>query len=410
MYPPYWTADGELKDSGLEERLYVIRHPSFERIIQGIRDIVREESEEGEDRPDPTRMLIRPIEPEAVRAQRDLPIVQIIGAFETGDDWVEKVNRSRMPPLNQRHAWVTDLREVEGIIQHVGVPGARSIREDMVRYDVRSADYASIDAAIAAYAESIRAELRLSRYYEATIKGIVKAFLERCTFDLPGIPLSLELVAEEDERTYKIVLANVLRPKVKTDVIQSVGRIIGLARSGQENPEIQLETRLAKDLPAFEAVPRNLLSHPAKCVFDACCFDSPDEIYLATLLDEAEDVAAWLWNDQGGVQFRIQYAFEGKTPYYYPDFLVRLTDGSMMIVESKGSIRERDRAKQARAERYVDLLTRATDQSWSYLFLINDSTIGRRDIAWWRRQSRTLFRDLVRYVENAPSHGSKMSF
>jgi len=77
----------------------------------------------------------------------------------------------------------------------------------------------------------------------------------------------------------------------------------------------------------------------------------------------------------------------------------------MVIVESKGSIRERDRAKRTRTERYVDLLTQATRQPWSYLFLINDSAVGRQDIAWWQGQGRTLFRDLVRYVENAPEPG-----
>lgn len=114
-------------------------------------------------------------------------------------------------------------------------------------------------------------------------------------------------------------------------------------------------------------------------------------------------VAAWLWNAQRGVQFRLQYAFEGKTPYYYPDFLVRLTDGSMVSVEAKGSMRERDRAKRDRAERHVDLLRRATGDDWSYLFLLNDQSIGREDIAWWGRQGRPLFRDLARYVENAPA-------
>jgi type III restriction enzyme len=410
MFPPYWTADGELKDSGFHERLYVIRHPSFEAIIRDIRDIVAEETEEeaGDLRPSPSRMVISPVEPDSVRTARDLPIVQIVGAFETGDDWVATLNRAKMPPLSQRHPWVTNLREVEGIIKHEGVPGAQ-VGDDTLRYDVRSADYVSIDAAIASYAENIRAELRLSRYYEATIKGVIKAFLERCTFDLPGIPLSIDLAAEGDEQTARIVLANILRPKVKSDVIQHVARIIGLVRAGEENPEVQLETRWARELPTFEAVPRNVLHHPMKCVFDACCFDSLDEHHLATLLDDADDVASWLWNDQAGVQFRIQYAFEGRTPYYYPDFVVRLTDGAMVIVESKGSIRDRDRAKQARAERYVDLLTRSTRLPWSYLFLINDRAIGREDIAWWSRQGRTLFRDLVRHVENAPNPGMTVS-
>ncbi len=373
-----------------------------------VKDIVQEESESGEQTSDPSRLMISPVEPEAARLEQDLPIVQIVGAFETGDNWEEKVNRARVRALENWHARVTDLKEIEGIIKHEGVQGPRRIEEEAVRYDVRTADYVSIDQAIASYAENIRNDLRISRYYEAAIKGVVKAFLERCTFDLPGVPLSLDMAAESDERTQKIALANILRPKVKTDVLQNVSKIIGLARSGDENREIQTETRYAKDLRAFEAVPRNVLRDPEKSVFDTCCFDSMDEYQLALLLDEADDVAAWLWNDQAGVQFRIQYAFEGKTPYYYPDFLARLTDGSMVIVESKGSIRERDRAKQERTERYVDLLSQATGQTWSYLFLINDNAIGRRDIPWWRGQGRTLFRDLVRHTENAPAPGSML--
>lgn len=66
---------------------------------------------------------------------------------------------------------------------------------------------------------------------------------------------------------------------------------------------------------------------------------------------------------------------------YYPDFLVRLTDGTLYIVESKGSIRERDRAKQSRAERCADILREATGEDWRYIFLVNDSAISRQDMA-----------------------------
>ncbi|MDP9364530.1 MAG: hypothetical protein M3Q10_09965 [Chloroflexota bacterium] len=407
MFPPYWTADGELKESGHHERLYVIRHPSFARIIHGIRDIVQEEPEEGDLRPDPSRVLVSPVEPAEERAKRDLPIVQIVGAFETGDDWVEKVNRAKLPPLAQRHPWVDDLKEIEGLIKHEGVQGSRIAEDEPLVYDVRTNHYVSIDEVVTAYARSIETELRIARYYEAAIKGIVKAYLERATFNL-RVPLSLDMAAEGDEELLRVTLANIQRPKVRDDVVRNVARVIGHARAGEENPEIQLQTRHARELRAFEAVPRNVYHHPAKSVFDACCFDSADELRLAELLDEADDVAAWLWNDQAGVQFRLQYAFEGKTPYYYPDFLVRLSDGAMVIVESKGAIRERDRAKRDRAERYVDLLSRATGDAWSYLFLINDSAVGRQDIAWWRGQGRTLFRDLARHVENAPAGGAEL--
>ena len=73
----------------------------------------------------------------------------------------------------------------------------------------------------------------------------------------------------------------------------------------------------------------------------------------------------------------------------------------MYIIESKGSIRERDRAKSARAERYASLL----GEKWHYLFLINDSSIGRQDTAWWQQQGRTVFRDLVKHIDNAATGG-----
>ncbi len=207
--------------------------------------------------------------------------------------------------------------------------------------------------------------------------------MEGCTFHLRGIPLWLEADADTDEETRKIVIDNIRRGPVKQQVIQSVAKIIGQARSGKETPDVQIETKHAKDLTEFEASPSTYaLAEPTKCVHTLCCFDSSDELNFAELLEDADDVAAWLWNDQTGVGFRIQYSFEGRMPYYYPDFLVRLTDGSLYIMESKGSIRERDRVKQARAERYADILREATGDNWQYLFLVNDKSIGRQDVAW----------------------------
>ena len=76
------------------------------------------------------------------------------------------------------------------------------------------------------------------------------------------------------------------------------------------------------------------------------------------------------------------------------------------IAESKGSIRERGRAKRDRTERHVDLLRVATGQPWSYLFLINDAAIGRQDIAWWHGQGRTLFR----HSDNVLEPGAALAF
>ena len=402
MFPPAWTAEGERRDQGRAEGLYVIRHPSFERIIKNIADIIEDEPEDGK-RPDPTRLLVKVVEPQEEREKRDLPISVIVGEpYDLTDDWIEKIGRGQMPPLPHKFPYVQDLKEIEGIIKHEGAAGADTIAEAPLKYNVQATGYASVDAVISAYSEAIRAELRMTGSYTPAIKGIVKAFLERCTFDLRGIPLSLEAAADYDEDTRQIVIDNIRRGPVKQQVIQSVAKIIGQARSGKETPDVQVSTRHAKDLSEYEASPtQNMMKNPAKSVHTLCCFDSGDELKFAQMLDEADDVVSWLWNDQTGVGFRIQYSFEGRMPYYYPDFLVRLTDGSLYIVESKGSIRERDRAKQSRAERYADILREATGEDWRYIFLVNDSSIGRMDMAWWRQQGRTMFRDLVKYTQNA---------
>ncbi|MGI8915334.1 MAG: DEAD/DEAH box helicase [Chloroflexota bacterium] len=187
MFPPYWTADGELKDRDTHEALYVIRHPSFERIIKDIQDIVDDGDTVPLPPPDATRLVITPVEPAAERARRDLPIVQIVGAYETSDDWVDRIDRTRLPPLAQRFPWDTDLHDVEGIIINEGFGGA--IGEEEVHYRVQQSAYGSLDAVITSYAESIRAELRIARYYEAPLAPALRRRFPRSrrTPALPAI-------------------------------------------------------------------------------------------------------------------------------------------------------------------------------------------------------------------------------
>jgi hypothetical protein len=182
---PTWTPEGERRETAdRPEGLYVIRHPSFEKIIKDIKDIVEDEPDDNH-RPAPLGVLVKMVEPEEEREKRDLPIARIVGAFEQSDDWVEKIGRSNLPPLPVRFPYVSDLKEVEGIIKHeTAAEDARTEGEAPLRYDVQTADYASIDAVITSYARILRNELRLSDYYLPAIKGIVKAFLERATFDL----------------------------------------------------------------------------------------------------------------------------------------------------------------------------------------------------------------------------------
>lgn len=68
-------------------------------------------------------------------------------------------------------------------------------------------------------------------------------------------------------------------------------------------------------------------------------------------LEQAPEVVAYERNDH--LEFSIPYEFEGVTQAYFPDFLVRLTNGVTAILEIKGYETEQDRAKHQAAGRWV---------------------------------------------------------
>jgi type III restriction enzyme len=68
-------------------------------------------------------------------------------------------------------------------------------------------------------------------------------------------------------------------------------------------------------------------------------------------LEESPAVTAYARNDH--LEFTIPYEFEGVAHSYTPDFLVRLIDGSTVILEIKGRETEEDRAKHQAARRWV---------------------------------------------------------
>jgi len=75
----------------------------------------------------------------------------------------------------------------------------------------------------------------------------------------------------------------------------------------------------------------------------------------AFMLDTSEHVAAWVKNDHLG--FEVLYVYGGVVRKYRPDFLVRLANGDMLILETKGQETEQDKVKR----RYLDEWTLAVN-------------------------------------------------
>lgn len=92
-----------------------------------------------------------------------------------------------------------------------------------------------------------------------------------------------------------------------------------------------------------------------KSHINVCVYDSTWEASDAYVLDNSEHVAAWAKNDHLG--FEVLYVYRGVVRKYRPDFLARLANGDMLILETKGQETEQDRVKR----RYLDEWVRAVN-------------------------------------------------
>jgi type III restriction enzyme len=88
---------------------------------------------------------------------------------------------------------------------------------------------------------------------------------------------------------------------------------------------------------------------------NVCVYDSAWEASDAFVLDDSNHVAAWAKNDHLG--FEVLYVYRGIVRKYRPDFLVRLTNGEMLVLETKGQDTEQDKVKR----RYLDEWTQAVN-------------------------------------------------
>lgn len=91
-----------------------------------------------------------------------------------------------------------------------------------------------------------------------------------------------------------------------------------------------------------------------------CVFDSTWEATESYELERNPAVEAWVKNDHLG--FEILYVYRGVVRKYRPDFLIRLTSGEHLILETKGQDTEQDQVKR----RFLDEWVKAVNQHTSF--------------------------------------------
>ena len=186
------------------------------------------------------------------------------------------------------------------------------------------ADWRSV---IGYFARCVMKDLHLVSGYDV-LYGKIKAFVRQGLFDRE--------VAFEDPDT----LRNLSEPEATKTLIETFERAVNeltvLDKGGAEIRDVIL---LSRTRP-FVAKEQGYLV-PKKSVFNRIIGDSSLELDFAAFLEGCGDVVSYAKNYLA-VHFKLDYInTDGDISNYYPDFLVRLSDGQVVIVETKG-LEDRD--------------------------------------------------------------------
>ena len=181
------------------------------------------------------------------------------------------------------------------------------------------ADYHNV---IGYFAQAIMKDLRLFSGYDV-LYSKVKAFVRDELFDRP--------VDLESPNT----LRNLSELAAAKTVIETFEKAINaLTVQERGDAEIRDTFKLQQTRP-FVAKNQEYLI-PKKSPFNRIIGDSHFELLFAAFLEECEDVISYSKNYLA-VNFKLDYVnADGDISIYYPDFLVKVTNKKVFVVETKG--------------------------------------------------------------------------
>jgi len=181
------------------------------------------------------------------------------------------------------------------------------------------ADYRSV---LGYFAQTIMKDLRLVSGYDV-LYGKIKTFVQSELFDR-----EVELESPNTLRNLSELSAT------KTLIEHFKKTINALTVKDKGDAEIRDTIKLRQTRP-FVTKDRSYIV-PKKSVFNRIIGDSHLELLFANFLEGAPDVISYAKNYLA-VHFKLDYInADGGISNYYPDFLVKLSDKRIVIVETKG--------------------------------------------------------------------------
>jgi type III restriction enzyme len=219
------------------------------------------------------------------------------------------------------------------------------------------ADYHSV---IGYFAQSIMKDLRLVSGYDV-LYGKVKAFIQDQLFDRPVDLESPNTLRNLSELAATKTLLETFKKAINALTVQDKG-----------DAGIRDTIKLRQTRP-FVAKDQGYLV-PKKSVFNRIIGDSQLELRFAAFLEDCTDVVSYAKN-YIAVHFKLDYVnANGDISNYYPDFMVKLSDKRIVIVETKGQEDLDVPLKLARLRQWCEDINRVqTDVEYDFVYVDEES-------------------------------------
>ena len=334
--------------SGFDERVVVIEHEAFRNLWSAELDGGLVIEKEDADKIEPGVVTIFPDE---AKRRFDIIIPQLTRAIARADNPLSKLHPADVPDPKTRLA-VPDVTPEE----YVRYRGVHLINQGVIEEYEFHVPYAEDPSGVITYyTRHVAKEAGVERLAGtfATLAPMVRDYLKERAFERP---------VELDD---KVILRRLAENDAQALVSRAFLQAIRALAITEREPTIEENALRVSDTPPFPWSRTTV--EGKKTIFNLTPVDSSLEARFATFLDQkATDVTAWAKLTMNS-RFALEYISNaGALRYYYPDFVMRLSDDSCLIVETKGQEDLDVALKDRRARRWCQDATRLSGRQWGY--------------------------------------------
>jgi type III restriction enzyme len=334
--------------SGFDERVVVIEHDAFRDLWSAELDGGLVVAREAAEKIQPGAVTIFPDEG---RKQYDISLPQLTRTIARADSPLAKLNAGDVPDPSQPLD-VPDIAPDE----YIKYRGVHLIsKEEIERHEFLVPYAEDPSGVITWYTKSVAKTGGVAGLDGsfATLAPLVRDYLRDRVF--------VRTVDLAD----KVVLRRLAENDAQQLVIGAFQTAIRALSIEQREATITESAFRLSQTPPF---PWSRETVEAKrTIFNLTAVESGLEKRFARFLDRATDVAAFAKLTLNS-RFALEYiSSTGALRYYYPDFVVRLTDDTCLVMETKGIEDVEVALKDQRARTWCRDATRLSGRQWSYL-------------------------------------------